>query len=325
MSTPNTPITPRILVLGSTGLMGREVLRALNERGVTPRVLVRDPARLRPTDVADVRVGDLRDQATLRAAMAGIDAVFHISPHEVDEVELAASVLRASEGAGARLVFAGIHITASNPVAAWAMRTFYGRLLPKYRGKIAIGRMVETSATRPVLLGVSNFMQNDEVLLDVIRAGQFVHPCHRGGLNRVDLRDLGEIAANVLLDPDVPAGPYPVVGPRSLTGPECAQVWSEALGAPVSYAGDDDAALEAALTAHLSGQRLADWLSSFRALRGFAVKTKKSEVDATARLLGRPPTDFTDFVHRIVVEHGLAPAAHAGADGIPTSVRGAHP
>ena len=87
-TTPTTPAVPTILVLGSTGLMGREVLRALNERGVTPRVLVRDPARLRPTDVADVRVGDLRDEVALRAAMAGVDAVFHISPHEVDEVEL---------------------------------------------------------------------------------------------------------------------------------------------------------------------------------------------------------------------------------------------
>jgi hypothetical protein len=72
------------------------------------------------------------------------------------------------------------------------------------------------------------------------------------------------------------------------------------------------------------GQRLADWQSSFRALRGFAVKTKKSEVDATARLLGRPPTDFTDFVHRVVVEHGLAAAAPTGADGIPTPVTEAH-
>jgi uncharacterized protein YbjT (DUF2867 family) len=320
----STATSPRILVLGSTGLMGREVLRALNERGVTPRVLVRDPARLRPSDVADVRVGDLRDPDALRAAVAGVDAVFHISPHELDEVELTASVLRSCEEAGARLVFAGVHITASNAVAAWAMRTLYGRLLPKYRGKIAIGRMVETSATRPVILGVSNFMQNDEVLLDVIRAGAFVHPCHPGGLNRVDLRDLGEIAADVLLDPDFRAGPYPVVGPRSLTGPECAQVWSEALGVPVAYAGEDDVALEAALTAHLSGQRLADWLSSFRALRGFAVKTKRSEVDATAGLLGRPPTDFTDFVHRVVTEHGLAPAASAEADGIRTPVTEAH-
>ena len=319
----SAPTTPTILVLGATGLMGREVVRSLNERGVTPRVLVRDPARLRPTDVVDVRVGDLRDPDSLRRAIAGVDAVFHISPHESDEVQLAASVLRTCEQAGARVVFSGIHITASNRFAAWAMRTVYGRILPKYRGKIAIGHMVETSHTRPVLLGVSNFMQNDEVLLDVIRAGQFVHPCHPGGLNRVDLRDLGEIAANVLLDPSVPAGPYPVVGPRSLTGPECAQVWSDALGVPVAYAGEDDDALVAALTAHLSGQRLADWLSSFRSLRGFAVKTKASEVEATARLLGHQPTDFTEFVRRTVAEHGLTPAAHTGADGIPASVTGA--
>ncbi|KGN41192.1 SDR family oxidoreductase [Knoellia aerolata] len=314
---------PTILVLGSTGLMGREVVRSLNERGVTPRVLVRDPGRLRPTDQVDLRVGDLRDPASLRDAMRGVDAVFHISPHEADEVELTRTVLDAVEREGARLVFSGIHIDASNRLAKWTMRTVYGRLMPRYRGKISIGHMVETSNTRPVVLGVGNFMQCDEVLLDVIRAGQFVLPTHPKGLNRVDLRDLGEIVANVLLDPTIPAGAYPVSGPRSLTGAECAQTWSQALGVPVTYVGDDDEAIDAALTAHLTGYRLADWKSSFRALRGFAVKTKKSEVDATTRLLGRPPTDFTEFVRRIVDEHGLAPSTRTGADGIPANTEGA--
>ncbi len=309
----STHSTPRILVLGSTGLMGREVLAALRRRGATARVLVRDPARLTTTDGLDVRVGDLRDAASLRAALVGVDVVFHISPHEVDEVELTTTVVRECEEAGVRLVFAGVHVGASNAVAAWALRSFIGRKFPRYRGKIAIARMVETSATRPVVLGVGNFMQNDEVLIDVIRSGQFVHPCHPKGLNRVDLRDLGEIAANVLLDPQVPSGAYAVVGPRSLNGPECAQVWSDALGVPVEYVGHDDAALEAALTAHLSGRRLEDWLASFRLLRGFAVTASRSELAATTRLLGHPPTDFTAFVARVVAEHGLAPVAGAPA------------
>ena len=300
------PAHPTILVLGGTGLMGREVLGALRRRGVVPRVLVRDPARLTTREGVEAHVGDLRDPAALRRAMKGVDVVFHISPHEADEVELTRTVIDACEEEGARLVFAGVHVTAANPVLGWFVRRFYGLLLPRYRGKFAIGRMVEASANDPVILCPSNFMQNDEVLLDVIRGGQFVHPCSPKGLNRVDLRDLGEVAANVLLDPSTPSGSYAVVGPRSLTGPECARVWSEALGVPVRYAGDDDAALDAALTEHLGGQRRDDWLSSLRKLRGFAVNASPEELAQTERLLGRRPTDFRDFVARVVAEHGLA-------------------
>ena len=103
------------------------------------------------------------------------------------------------------------------------------------------------------------------------------------------------------------------MGPRSLTGPECARVWSEALGVPVRYAGDDDAALEAALTEHLTGHRRDDWLSSLRKLRGFAVHASPEELAQTERLLGRRPTDFRDFVARVVAEHAVDAGTVAGS------------
>ena len=201
----------------------------------------------------------------------------------------------------------------SNPVFGWLLRRFYGLVLPRYRGKFAIGRMVEASATNPVIISPSNFMQNDEVLIDVIRGGEFVHPCSPKGLNRVDLRDVGEAAATILLDPSTPSGTYGLVGPRSLTGPECAQVWAEALDRPVRYAGEDDAALDAALTAHLTGYRLDDWSSSLRKLRKFAVHATAEELATTERLLGRAPTDYTEFVRRVVAEH--APVAPSDGRG----------
>ncbi len=299
--------TRTILVLGGTGLMGREVLAALARRGAPARVMVRDPGKLASRDGLDVRVGDLRDPASLRAAIAEVDVVFHISPHESDEVALTRGVIDACEAEGARLVFAGVHVLAANPVAAWFNRRLFGLLLPRYRGKIAIGAMIERSATNPVILAVSNFMQNDELMLPTIRDGVFAHPCSPKGLNRVDLRDLGEIAATILLDPTFPSGGFPVVGPRSLTGPECARVWADALGHPVRYLGNDDAALDAAIDRHLSGYRAEDFRSSMHKLRTLEWPTLPKDLAVTTRLLGRAPTDFTEFVRRVVAEH----SAHA--------------
>lgn len=110
--------TRTVLVLGGTGLMGREVLAALARRGAPARVMVRNPGKLVSRDGLDVRIGDLRDPASLRAAIAGVDVVFHISPHESDEVALTRRVIDACEADGARLVFAGVHVLAENPIAA---------------------------------------------------------------------------------------------------------------------------------------------------------------------------------------------------------------
>jgi len=323
------PESRTILVLGGTGLMGREVLAALARMGRPARVLVRDPSRLADARGLDVRIGDLRDPASLREAMTGVDAVFHISPHEADEVALARAVVTACESEGARLVFAGIHLAVANPVSGWLMRRFYEAIMPRYRGKFEIGRMVERSATRPVILAPSNFMQNDEVLLSAIDEGLFVHPCSPKGLNRVDLRDLGEIAARILTDASFPAGRYAVVGPRSLTGPECAAVWERELGRPVRYAGDDDAALLGAIDRHVDGYRREDWRATLKKLRTFALHASESELATTARLLGRAPTDYVEFVRRVVAEHPSLVAApaprHAGSASVNAEMRTQEP
>ena len=119
---PNPDPRRRVLVLGSTGLMGREVLAALLRAGATPRVLVRDPARLATTEGVDVRVGDLRDEASLRAALDGVAAVFHISPHEADEVELTRGVVTLCEELGVRIVFAGVHVVARTALSGSLQR-----------------------------------------------------------------------------------------------------------------------------------------------------------------------------------------------------------
>ncbi|WP_329578517.1 NAD-dependent epimerase/dehydratase family protein [Kitasatospora sp. NBC_01250] len=69
----------KVLITGATGTVGRPLARLLVERGDQVRALVRDPARaapLLPEGVTAV-AGDLTDAASLRAAVAGCDTVFH--------------------------------------------------------------------------------------------------------------------------------------------------------------------------------------------------------------------------------------------------------
>ena len=69
----------KILVTGATGKVGSRLTKRLAQRGDQVRALVRDPARA--TDLSEGPVelakGDLLDEASLVAAVRGVDAVVH--------------------------------------------------------------------------------------------------------------------------------------------------------------------------------------------------------------------------------------------------------
>lgn len=70
---PSVP--SRILVLGATGGTGRLIVRQAIERGQDVVALVRSPERARGLEGARLVIGDARDEAVLRGALAGRDAV----------------------------------------------------------------------------------------------------------------------------------------------------------------------------------------------------------------------------------------------------------
>lgn len=71
----------RVLVTGATGFLGGAVVRQLLSRGDSVRVVVRSPhgaADLQRAG-AEVFAGDVSEKDSLRAPMAGVEAVFHIA------------------------------------------------------------------------------------------------------------------------------------------------------------------------------------------------------------------------------------------------------
>ncbi len=71
----------KAFVTGATGFVGSHVARVLVDQGAELRLLVRPSSRTENIDSirADRVVGDLRDADSLRRAMAGCDAVFHVA------------------------------------------------------------------------------------------------------------------------------------------------------------------------------------------------------------------------------------------------------
>ncbi|BDP43977.1 NmrA family transcriptional regulator (plasmid) [Deinococcus aetherius] len=282
-----------VLVVGATGSIGSQVVRALLERGAPVRVFVRSPQKVRdlPPEVERV-IGTLEDREAIARALRGVHAAFYVSPHDAAEETLAQNFVSACEREGVRLVFSGVHADGKNRLSRLVMRTVFGLMMPHYKPKLRLAERVRTSRTNPVVLIPGNYFQMDEVCREELLAGRY--PLPLGLVPRVDTRDVGEAAARALLDPGVPSGGYALVGPESLSGEQTAAHWSAALGRPVTYA-PGLAVTDAIFDRAYGGRKALDCQKSYRMVGKVKVRTSPADLAQTTFLLGRAPRSHAEY------------------------------
>lgn len=216
----------RVLAVGATGQFAGLVVPALVSRGLQVRALVHDPAkaeRVRELGEIETVGADLRDRASIDAALDGVDAVFHITPAFVpDATELGVGMVEAATAAGVqRFVFSGVYHPSLSLVNHASMRPIEQAL---YRSGLAF-----------TVLQPAMFMQGlAGSWADAVDHGVFAMPYSKdAAMTFVDYRDVAEVAALAFATDDLVGGTFELAAGGMLTRSEIAARMTRHAGRPV--------------------------------------------------------------------------------------------
>ena len=287
-----------ILVTGSTGNVGRQVVEQLVQRGAQVRALVRDPAKANFPATVQVAQGDLLDVDTMRRALAGVSTLFLLNAVTPDEYTQALIALNLAREAGIeRIVYLSV-IHSDRYVN-----------VPHFAAKYGVERMIEQMGLHATILRPAYFINNDLTVKDVV-SGYGIYPMPVGdkGLAMVDTADIAEVAALELIRRERSATALPIerinlVGPDTLTGSDIAAIWGEALDRPIAYPGADTAGFETNLRQFMPGWMAYDMrLMSERFLTDGMIPDS-GDVERLTAMLGRPLRSYRDFARAVAADN----------------------
>jgi uncharacterized protein YbjT (DUF2867 family) len=218
------PAAPTVLAVGATGVFAGLVVPELVKRGARVRGLIQHPEQdeaAREQGAGETVVGDLRDRASLDAALEGVDAVFYIAPAFIeDEAEIGKSMVTAAVEAGVRrLVFSSV------------IDPSIGALV-NHSAKAPVEGAIIESGMEYVLLQPTLFVQGiARSWPTVVETGVFAEPWStETRFTRVDYRDVAEVAAIALIEDRLLYGTYQLCAEGNLNRHEVAELMSDVLG-----------------------------------------------------------------------------------------------
>jgi NAD(P)H dehydrogenase (quinone) len=283
-----------ILVTGAAGKTGRAVVKALAASGKRVRAFTRTPNHanaLFALGAAEVNVGRFTDARALALAAGGAEAIYHIcpnvSPHEVAYARAVASAAR--DHGVKRFVY---HSVLHPQIEA----------MPHHWQKLRVEEMLLGSGFDLTVLQPTAYMQNLLNVWDGIVADGMLRVPYppETRLSLVDLEDIGEVAATVLMQHGHGGASYELVGTKPLSQTEVASAIGVALGRVVRVEAETPTAWEArAATRGVGEQERAALAAMFRYYAGHGLI---GSTNTLRWLLGRPPNDLAAFLGGIVRE-----------------------
>lgn len=212
-----------ITVTSAAGGVGRLLVRQLATQNVPVRAVVKNAAQAATTradGAVEVVVGDLRSEETLRNALTGADVLYHAAPTQIiDERPIIDHLIAIGPANGLQhIVFHSV------------IHPNLHQLTHHHQKDIAEG-ILQSSGIPTTVLRPSHYMQNYLEVWEFLQAGVMPYPVSPDSvMGVVDLADVAEAAANLLVDPSPHTDRVYDLSTVELTRHEMAEIWTDVLG-----------------------------------------------------------------------------------------------
>ncbi|MFI8437490.1 NmrA family NAD(P)-binding protein [Streptomyces sp. NPDC079020] len=276
-----------ITIMGATGSAGGALLRRLTELGIPCRAVSRTPDTLRAAMGGETRVevvgADAADPRALRAAFEGSSQLFLAMANSPRQVALEINAIDAAAACGVQHV-----VKLSSPAVGPDSPVVISRGHWRIEAHLAATGMVAT------LLRPYGFMQNLLLNAPAVAEGVLIGAMRDVPCNYIDVRDIGDVAAEALLRPGLRGATYTLTGPQAFSHPELAALLTARTGRPVRHIDltPDDFHGHLVRTAHMP-----DWLANHVVeIQQLAIACPESPDGTVETVLGRPARTLDAFV-----------------------------
>lgn len=273
----------KYVITGATGDIGSRVVKRLLLRGERPRVFVRDPvkAQSRFGSGVDIFVGDLADPGSLRAALAGADALFLVTTGpEIPVRDQAAA--HAAQAAGVRRLVKLSSLDAGYGLAIGAWHE---------QGEAAI----RASGLPFTFVQPSGFMSNLLAWAPSIKAEGVMRASTGDGKRAfIHSDDIADIATRALTTGEHEGASLALTGPEALSFAEVAARMEAAAGRPVRFEAISDQEAQRLYTA--TGAPPAEALAHVALWRAIREGRLARVTNTVEKVLGRPPIPLDKWV-----------------------------
>ena len=280
-------MTSNILITGATGTVGREVVKALQARGKAPVVGVRDERKAQNMLGADTSTVhfDFEQPSTFESATREVDRIFLLGPPlDLHLDQLIDPFIDYLKEKGIRRI---VYLSA---LGAELMKG-----LPFHT---KVERKLKDFDFDWTILQPSFFSQNFRTYEyeNITERGVTFMPAGDGKVGFVDARDVGEVAAEALINDQHIHQTYVLTGPETLSYQQAALLLTEVVGKPVEYPAPSPDAYASTLQEAGAPDFVANYMNEvYRLIRDGKVDRIS---DAVERVLRRSPTPLQHVLQR---------------------------